>query len=735
MDETELIAGTVRLSGIPEGAEVYEGDNLLGTLPLSIELAPGIHWLDFRMEGYKSELRSIEVTGGEEIVIEDIHLKRTSSDMFQIALKIIAVVFVLASVHLVVRTIFVQSYKKEEKEGIVVIRGEPPGIKMYEGKKCLGTIGEGPFELRLSPGVHEITFKKAKYVSETRKVEFVAGKRKYLKEVVLKRIPPPVGKLVVLSPLTNVAVYEGGKLLDTLIDTSLSLTLSPGEHHLTFRKPHYASHRCDVTIIAGKESFLRIELIPFNGVVVLKGTPPDMEVFKGRKRLGILKDITPLPIKPGEYSFVFRKDGYFQKERLIEVKPGVKTIVEIVLTPKKGPIDRLIEQAEALLRDGRLEDAAHIFRKVLIQDPGNDTAQLGLRDVAQSYAEKARREIDQGKMESAREDIAKGEIIQKLPVFKKLRQVLRNSKGQIKIVGTPLGAKVYEGSHLCGHVPSVISLSKGYHKLCIKKQGYESKTIIVNVAGGAESPLSIKLKKIVSSKTLFRYPYLNMSFVWIPRKCFQMGDIWGDGSADERPVHQACVGGFWMGQYEVTQEQWEKVMGNNPSGFRRGGNYPVESVSWNDVQDFLRRLNSRQDVTGTFRLPTEAEWEYAARSGGSYERYAGSNDIPDKVGWYYDNSGGHPHEIGKKCANGLGLYDMSGNVAEWCADWYDNAYYDVSPQDNPCKRVRGSSESRVYRGGSWSTSSLYLRCQHRASALPYVRRNDLGFRLVCQPSR
>ena len=155
------------------------------------------------------------------------------------------------------------------------------------------------------------------------------------------------------------------------------------------------------------------------------------------------------------------------------------------------------------------------------------------------------------------------------------------------------------------------------------------------------------------------------------------------------------VGGFWIGKYTVTQGQWQKVMGNNPSGFKKGDNYPVETVSWDDAKEFIRKLNGKSGYT--FRLPTEAEWEYAARSGGKAEKYAGGNDI-DAVAWYVANSGRSTHPVGTKAPNGLGIYDMSGNVWQWCEDKYDAEAYKKHQRNNPISSSGGSL--KVLRGGS-----------------------------------
>ena len=182
-----------------------------------------------------------------------------------------------------------------------------------------------------------------------------------------------------------------------------------------------------------------------------------------------------------------------------------------------------------------------------------------------------------------------------------------------------------------------------------------------------------------------------------------------------------------MGKYEVTQKQWKAVMGNNPSNWK-GDNLPVENVSWNDVQKFIKKLNAK--TGGHFRLPTEAEWEYAARGGAKSRgyKYAGSNDA-GSVGWYSNNSGAKTHPVGQKKPNELGLYDMSGNVWEWCQDWKGS--YSSSAQTNP--KGPSSGSYRVDRGGSWSDGARHVRVANRDYSSPSYLLNSLGFRLVRVP--
>ena len=193
----------------------------------------------------------------------------------------------------------------------------------------------------------------------------------------------------------------------------------------------------------------------------------------------------------------------------------------------------------------------------------------------------------------------------------------------------------------------------------------------------------------------------------------------------EKPVHQVTLtNDYYMGKYEVTQALWEAVMGSNPSYFK-GDNLPVEKMSWNDCQEFISKLNS---MTGRkFRLPTEAEWEYAARGGKKSRgyQYSGSSNISD-VAWYDGNSGSKTHPVGTKQANELGIYDMSGNVYEWCLDWYGS--YSSSSQTNPTGA--GSGVGRVGRGGSWYYNAGVCRSSCRIGITPVDRYYGLGLRLA-----
>ena len=194
----------------------------------------------------------------------------------------------------------------------------------------------------------------------------------------------------------------------------------------------------------------------------------------------------------------------------------------------------------------------------------------------------------------------------------------------------------------------------------------------------------------------------------------------------EKPVHQVTLTrNYYIGETQVTQALWQAVMGNNPSLFQGNDQWPVENVSWDDCQTFIQKLNN---LTGKkFRLPTEAEWEFAARGGNKSQhyQYSGSNNL-DEVAWYYSNSEHKPHPVAQKKLNELGLYDMSGNVWEWCQDWY--ADYSDNPQIDPEGPQSGSD--RVDRGGSWDGGAGYCRSSFRNIFVPGIQFNNLGLRLV-----
>ncbi len=242
--------------------------------------------------------------------------------------------------------------------------------------------------------------------------------------------------------------------------------------------------------------------------------------------------------------------------------------------------------------------------------------------------------------------------------------------------------------------------------------------VLLSVSLSAQASTTAKLSEVLSQ--------LEQDMVYVEGGTLMLGctvEQGNDCDEDERPAHPVSLDSFYISKYEVTQQLWGVVMGYNPSQFE-GANLPVENVSWDDVQIFITKLNAH---TGKkYRLPTEAEWEYAARGGRrSKYKYAGSEDIAS-IAWYETNAGGKTHPVGSKLPNEIGLYDMCGNVWEWCNDRYGqyNSAFQTNPQGNH------TGANRVGRGGSWNTAERRCRISYRDSDTPATRSSYLGLRLV-----
>lgn len=251
--------------------------------------------------------------------------------------------------------------------------------------------------------------------------------------------------------------------------------------------------------------------------------------------------------------------------------------------------------------------------------------------------------------------------------------------------------------------------------------------VLREIPAGISGDIAFKVNVLTNDFTI-RVNGVAFDMVYVEGGTFTMGataDQVSEAENDENLAHRVAVSDFYIGKYEVTQAQWKSVMGSNPSYFK-GDDLPVENVSWDDIQDFLRKLNA-QSSGRRYRLPTEAEWEYAVRGGNKSRgyKYSGGNDV-GSVAWYYDNFGYKTHPVGQKSPNELGLYDMSGNVWEWCQDWYGP--YGSSFQTDPTGPSTRSG--RVLRGGGCYGSARLCRVSGRGIDTPNNRFYISGFRLV-----
>ena len=300
-------------------------------------------------------------------------------------------------------------------------------------------------------------------------------------------------------------------------------------------------------------------------------------------------------------------------------------------------------------------------------------------------------------------------------------------QGNLSVNYKPFGADVFIDGKKVGQSPRVFNgILVGSHKVEIKKDGYGTDSKTVSILEGQTASLSGVLTNVDNISIPVKYG-ISIDMVRVEAGTFTMGATaeMKNTEDSEKPTHRVTLtNDYYIGKYEVTQALWQAVMGDDPSYFK-GDNLPVEAVTWDDCQEFIGKLNR---ITGkTFRLPTEAEWEYAARGGNKSRgyQYSGSNN-PSNVAWYDDNSGDKTHAVGTKQPNELGIYDMSGNVWEWCQDWYET--YSSSSQVNPTGANSGSC--RVVRGVSWYNNARNCRLSLRGSNTPDFRSSNLGLRLV-----
>lgn len=302
--------------------------------------------------------------------------------------------------------------------------------------------------------------------------------------------------------------------------------------------------------------------------------------------------------------------------------------------------------------------------------------------------------------------IAKEEVIEESPIIGSI-ELITEIDGSLYIDG------VFRRIISANNLYTLNHQSLGEHALKITGEENWEGTVAVGSNGHA--------KVVVKKKS---GPEI-IDMVLVKGGTFLMGC--NDDHNNEEPVHSVNLNDFYIGKYEVTQKQWRDVMRINPSSFFGCDDCPVEEVNWNDVQKFIIKLNQKNGKN--YRLPTEAEWEFAAR-GGNKSRiytYSGSNNLDD-VAWHSSNSRMKTHPVGMKQPNELGIYDMSGNVWEWCGDWYGSDYYQTSPSNNPIGPANGSA--RVLRGGAWNEKETFQRVVFRISGSPSIVHFGFGFRLA-----
>ena len=612
-------------------------------------------------------------------------------------------------------------YKLEQKQPVPVnINSVPAGAKIYIDNAEKGLTN---YSLFLFPGEYDLRLSFAGYLDTAAKIKVTEkGENSFSTNLIKNE-----GTLIlVLEPKT--AVVEINKKMQNKTD---ELGLAPGDYQLTVSKDGYYPVTEVVKIKRNEQTKRNISLKEITGNLQVSISPSDadVELVKGSYRNNWKGAKLLNGISVGNYTLSAKKTGYKSSTATVKIEENKTAEVNVIL--------KLIEVAAAKVNTNKNtvpadeieidvnttgEQLAKQQRPELFKprDEFENTAEYNARTVqAKDLTDKLEKNIsaERARQRQAKIDAQKKEVADKIEASKKEIDYKIENIGSYNPDDETFPVEI-AGKKGIIKVPKVSARSF--------KENYTS--AIVRGHSKLNSSLT---KEVIYSVTVtdpntnavYEFRQSSGNMVLVGGGTFQMGSNEGD---DEKPIHTVTVGDFYIGKYEVTQEEWEAVMGSNPSNFK-GANRPVENVNWNDIQEYIQKLNSK---TGKkYRLPTEAEWEYAAKGGnqGQNYKYSGSNSI-DEVAWYTNNSGSQTHEVGQKQPNELGIYDMSGNVWEWCSDWYDDNYYKNSPSKNP--QGPSSGRLRVLRGGSWDYDDNDCRSSNRSRGNPGSRGSISGFRLL-----
>jgi len=427
-----------------------------------------------------------------------------------------------------------------------------------------------------------------------------------------------------------------------------------------------------------------------------------------------------LYIYPGKYHLKIIQSGYLDVVEEIAVSEGNVNRFSFTLLKNTGVLEFSIFPVEVKLLINKIDYSG---KKKLELAPGTyliETSKPGYYDKSEVV------------------ELKRGEV-------KTVNLELEQKTGRLQVSISPLEANCIlskDGKEILNWagMKDIRDLPVGSYELSCSYSGYKTQKRSITIMENQTLPLKIQMEEGIS----YSASQHGIEEVFVEGGSFRMGDVWGGGDSDEKPVRSVTLRSFYIAKHEVTQALYKEIMGTNPSYFK-GDNLPVERVTWYNAVEFCNKLSEKvglqkvYKINGTnvtadftkngYRLPTEAEWEYAARSGGRNDRKWSGTNTESELGnyaWYDKNSGSKTHPVGTKQPNDLGIYDMSGNVWEWCWDWKGS--YSSSSQTNPTGSSTGSY--RVERGGSWSDIAGGCRSAVRYSDTPTGSSYDLGLRLA-----
>ena len=612
----------------------------------------------------------------------------------------------------------------------LAISTTPEGANVFIEEQLVGTT---PFSRKFPEGEYTYRVELPRYHPEAGRVT-LRGKR----ETLAFALRPRFGNIRVTStPEEGMTVYLDDE--DTGKTTPATLEgVSSGSHTIRLMSRWYQPQAKAVTVTDNTTTTVPFTMEPAFAEVTISTTPAASILIDGSPRgTGTLTT----RLLAGVYSVKAELDKHHPAQQQLTVVAGKPQAVTLTLTPRVGKLDVATTPFDATITlNGReYGTTPSTIKDLLVGSYTLTLKKQGYGTVTRTIT------IAEGQTTEVNETLPTGM--------------------EVTLASTPSGAQLWVDGVAAGTTPYKATLAYGSHTVRLVN-GTREVSQAISVAQGGQARWEFDVAELADFTE--HVAGVAIELVAVRGGTFTMGCTGEQGSEcddDERPAHTVTVGNFYLGRYEVTVAQfkafidetgyktdadkrtggygsyiwngssWEKKDGVNwmcdASGSKRPQseyNHPVIHVSWNDAVAYCEWLSRK---TGKrYRLPTEAEWEYAAR-GGTHSRgyrYAGSSS-PDEVAWYDGNSGGRTHPVGQKQPNELGLHDMTGNAWEWCADWYGS--YSSDSQTNPQGPAGGSC--RVLRGGSWNDSARYCRVSNRSDNYPYIRDDFYGFRLALVP--
>lgn len=583
----------------------------------------------------------------------------------------------------------VQAASTQQRSGFLIINSEPQGAEVWLNNESTGEVT--PFRRKLAIG-DEVPYRLSLplYHDEAGMVT-VDQPRKELQFA----LRPAFGSVTVTSTPSGASVFLDEKQVG---QTPLTLDcIASGSHSLRLQAPQYAVERRNVSVADGQTANVAVTLAArFAEITVQAPQGAVVTVDGDRKGSGTLS----WRQSEGLCDIVVSMAGHRDARRQLEVVAGRAQTVQLTPQPIYGSasVDSDLIDAEIWIDGKQYGVTPNVVERLLVGSHTLVLKKSGYADIQQQFS------VEEGKEAS---------LSVKLPAGRSVQFTSEKPGMQIIVDGKKLGT-----------TPLTAVVGIGHHSVSAMRGGdiIDVRDLDITSAG---APLTMAFRDFNHT---FTVNGVQFTMVEVGGGTFTMGATSEQGSDawdEETPAHQVTLSDYYIGQTEVTQALWEAVMGSNPSD-HRGDNLPVEQVSWDDCQVFIQELNQ---LTGKqFRLPTEAEWEYAARGGRKSRgyKYAGGNNI-DSVAWCDGNSGNETHPVATKQANELGIYDMSGNVCEWCSDWCGD--YTSSSQSDP--QGPSSGLYRVIRGGCYYNFARNCRVSYRISNTLDYRSGYLGLRLSC----